>query len=64
MWQFPRREILRSSVMMKEAVQTHTENVHVNENAFSNAEVRGGGEVDVSPSYLNTTDESKLYRYS
>ena len=43
MWQFPRRETLRSSVMMNEAVQTHAENVRVNENALSNAAVWGGG---------------------
>jgi hypothetical protein len=39
MWQFARRETLRSSVMVKGAVQKHIKNVHVNENALSNAEV-------------------------
>jgi hypothetical protein len=48
--------------MMKEAVQTHTENVHVNENALSNAEVYEE-KTDASISYLNTTDKPKLYRW-
>jgi len=47
--------------MMKEAVQTHTEKVHVNENALSSGKVYEK-KTDASLSYINTTDKPKLYR--